>query len=80
MLKSIMQRTRKITNPKVKKSDNRNPGIEERIRRDEEEKENNSMRMKLQKLEEKSKRFHQMQRGNQLIKLLICRRNRSNRR
>ena len=40
MLNSIIQRTRKITNPKVKKSDNRNPGIEERIRRDEEEKEN----------------------------------------
>ena len=64
MLKSIMQRTRKITNPKVKKSDNRNPGIEERIRRDEEEKENNSMKMKLQKLEEKSNRFHRMQKAN----------------
>ena len=53
MLNSIIQRTRKITNPKVKKSDNRNPGIEERIRRDEEEKENNSMKNEITKIRRK---------------------------
>ena len=41
----------------------RNPGVEERIRRDEEEIKGNTMKEKLRKLEEKAERFHAMQRG-----------------
>ena len=57
------KRTRKVTNPKKENGDDRNPGVEERIRRDEEEIKGNTMKEKLRKLEEKAERFHAMQRG-----------------
>ena len=58
-----VQRTRRVTNPKPEKKSDRNPGIDERIRRDEEEVKSESMRSKLKKLEEKVERFQAMQRG-----------------
>lgn len=58
-----LQRTRRVTNPKPEKKSDRNPGIDERIRRDEEEVKSESMRSKLKKLEEKVERFQAMQRG-----------------
>ncbi|KNB43404.1 hypothetical protein JH06_2769 [Blastocystis sp. subtype 4] len=57
------KRTRKVTNPKPEKKSDRNPGIDERIRRDEEEVKSDSMKEKLRKLEEKAELFHKMQRG-----------------
>ena len=52
-----------MTNPKPAKKEDRNPGIDQRIRRDEEEIEASNMRSKLKKLEEKVERFQAMQRG-----------------
>ena len=59
-----------MTNPKPEKKSDRNPGIEERIRRDEEEVKSDSMKEKLRKLEEKAELFHKIQRGVSITELM----------
>lgn len=56
-----------MTEHKRKREDLKNPGVEERNRKDQEEVKSQSMSEKLKKLKEKVDIFHQLQRGKLFV-------------